>query len=66
MAKKTIPTSLSIKLASIIVHYEELNSPSGNPADQAAIDGLRGDPEVKAFMDAPENQIFFPRKLGLK
>ena len=61
--KQKPPSSLVIKLASIAVHFEELDSPKGNEEfDKGAIRGLLQDPEVRAFLDAKENAIYLPVK----
>jgi hypothetical protein len=52
--------SLSIKLASIVVHVEELLSPDGREADKNAILGLLADHEVRAFLEDPANRVYLP------
>ena len=54
--------SLTIKLACIAAHVEELLSPNGHEADREAIKGLLADPEVRAWLDDPKNAIFLPLK----
>ncbi len=41
--------TLLVKLTSLIVHYQELVSPSGHPMDKIEIEQLEKDPEVKAW-----------------
>lgn len=54
--------SLTIKLASIAVHAEELFSPDGHELDKGSIEGLLRDPEVRAFLDDPKNAVLLPLK----
>ena len=54
--------SLSIKLASIVVHVDELLSVDGREADKQAILGLLADREVRTFLDDPENRVYLPLK----
>lgn len=43
---------LQLKLASLVIHSQELRSPYGNEAfDGPAIDSILGDPEVEEFLD---------------
>lgn len=57
---------LLLKLASIVIHYEEWTSKQSDPVDKTAIDSLRQDPEVRAFLDNPSNAVFFPVKRGAR
>jgi len=41
--------SLLVKLGSIVVHVEELLSPSGHGYDKIALEQLLSDPEVKTW-----------------
>lgn len=54
--------ALTIKLASIAVHADELLSPEGHDFDRGAIVGLLADPEVRAFLDDPANRVYLPLK----
>jgi hypothetical protein len=54
--------SLLVKLASIAVHLEEARSAKGHHFDWTTIDSLLADPEVRAFLDAPENAALLPLK----
>ena len=54
--------ALLIALGSLIVHYEELTSPNGHPADKAAIDSLRNLPDVKEWFDIMTQKAFLPVK----
>lgn len=42
--------TITVKLASIAAHAEELVGPRGHPVDADAIRGLLADPEVAALM----------------
>lgn len=65
---KTLPnplqptTTLLVKLGSLIVHYEEMNSPGGHGFDKAAIDNLRADPEVAEWFAAMDKLAMLPKK----
>lgn len=54
--------ALTIKLASIAVHAEEMLSPTGHEFDRHAIDGLLLDAEVRALLDDPKMAVFLPVK----
>lgn len=54
--------SLWMKLGCIAVHAEELLSPDGHEFDREALRGLLQDAEVRRFLDAPKNKVYFPRK----
>ena len=56
------PTPLIVKLASIIIHYQELVSDDGSSFDQNAIDGLSEDPEVKECFEVLKNNALLPLK----
>lgn len=56
------PPSLLIKLGSIIVHYQELNSPSGHAFDKTTIDSLLEDVEVKNWMIEMDRLALLPKK----
>lgn len=45
-----IPVTLATKLASIVVHADELTSPHGHPWDKMALENLVHDPEVQAWV----------------
>lgn len=53
---------LTIRLASLAVHAEELLSENGCEADKAAIVGLLNDPVVREFLDDPKNKVLLPLK----
>jgi len=55
-------TTLLIKLASIAVHADEMLSPDGHHFDKEVIRSLLTDSEVRAFLDAKENQVYLPLK----
>jgi len=54
--------SLWLKLGCIAVHAEELISPDGHEFDKEALRGLLQDAEVRRFLDAPKNKVYFPRR----
>ena len=54
--------SLTIKLASIAVHAEELLSPDGREADREALRGLLVDPEVRVFLNDKAHAVYLPLK----
>lgn len=54
--------TLWLKLGCIAVHAEELISPDGHEFDKEALRGLLQDAEVRRFLDAPKNKVYFPRK----
>lgn len=64
MAKDVLkPTpQLLIKLGSIIVHQQELNSSDGHYMDKSALDSLLGDPEVIEWMKGMDKMAFLPVK----
>lgn len=51
-----------IKLASIAVHAEEMLSAGGHDFDRVAILSLLSDPDIRGFLDDPENAVFLPVK----
>ena len=53
---------LLIKLGSIIVHYQELNSKNGHHLDQSAIDSLENDPEIIEWFKEMDNDALLPKK----
>jgi len=53
---------LLIKLGSIIVHFQELNSSDGHYLDQAALDGLLNDEETVQWMKQMDDNAFLPKK----
>lgn len=53
---------LLIKLGSIIVHYEELNSPNGNKVDEAAIKGLMLNEDVIEWFKQMREMALLPVK----
>jgi hypothetical protein len=57
------PTAqLLIKLGSLIVHYQELNSTNGHSVDKSAIDTIEGDAEFKEWIDEMNKDSFLPVK----
>lgn len=56
------PLPLLVKLGSLIVHYQELNSPESHPYDQKAIDSLENDPEVVEWLKTMDQNGFLPKK----
>lgn len=54
--------SLTLKLACIAVHADELLSPDGCEADRGAIQGLLADPEVKLFLAHDYMRVLLPLK----
>lgn len=54
--------TLTIKLASIAAHAEELFSADGREADKGAILGMLQDPEVRSILDDPNMRVFLPVK----
>lgn len=60
-AMDVMPLTLSVKLASLVVHAQEMNSPSGTGYDQAALLSLADDDEVKAWV-AKIDPVFLPVK----
>lgn len=57
-----IPMALRIKLGSLIVHCEELLSPSGHEFDKHAIWTLLQDPDVVAFKEETAKMGVLPVK----
>ena len=53
---------LLIKLGSIIVHQQELQSANGHYMDKAALDSLLGDEDVKEWMKEMDGMAFLPVK----
>lgn len=66
--QRTVDDSLTpsfqvlVKLGSIVVHYQELNSPGGDPMDKKAIDTLESDPEVIEWLAKMTKLAFLPVK----
>jgi hypothetical protein len=54
--------SLLIKLGSVIVHQEELMSPKGHSFDKHALETVRNDPEVVAWLAQMTKMAFLPVK----
>ena len=54
--------SLLCKLGSIIIHTEELYSPSGHGFDKIALEGLLKDPEVILWIQAMDSMSLLPKK----
>lgn len=54
--------SLLIKLGSVIVHQEELMSPKGHTFDKHALETVRNDPEVVAWLAQMTKMAFLPVK----
>ena len=64
-----LPDSLTIKLASLVVHIEEFmqeTDPQTADFDLHAIKGLLLDPEVREFLDHPRNTALLPVKRSKK
>jgi len=57
----TVNTSTALKLASLVVHVEEMLSPDGREADRSAILGLLSDSEVRDFL-ASIDPVLLPVK----
>lgn len=53
--------SQAVKVASIVVHVQEALSAKGHAFDLTAIEGLLGDPEVKAWV-ATIPEVMLPVK----
>lgn len=51
---------LLIKLGSLIVHYQELNSKDGHALDKISIDALLNDGQVKEWLDGMDAMAFLP------
>lgn len=60
--KIAMPMPLRIKLGSLVVHCEELLSPSGHEYDKHAINTLLQDPDVRAFMEETAKMGVLPVK----
>ena len=54
--------SLLIKLGSVIVHQEEMISAKGHHFDKAALDTVRNDSEVIAWLEQMTKLAFLPVK----
>lgn len=54
--------NILIKLGSLVVHYEELNSPRGHHFDQGAIDTIMRDEELKEWFRQMNELAFLPVK----
>lgn len=52
MTNVELPMSKVIKLASLVVHVEEMLSPNGQAPDKYAVEALLADPEVQDFVEA--------------
>jgi len=50
------------KIASIIVHVEEMLSPKGHDYDKIALEQLLKDPEVVAWLQDLRKQALIPEK----
>lgn len=53
---------LLIKLGSLIVHYQELNSPNGHIFDKSAIETLENDNEVMEWLTQMDELALVPKK----
>ena len=51
MKMETIPMSLSVKLASLVVHVQEARSTAPHVFDAAACEHLANDTEVQEWID---------------
>lgn len=58
----TPSATLLIKLGSIIVHFEELITPTGHGYDKVALDSLLSDPEVVEWMEQMNAMAMLPVK----
>lgn len=54
--------TLLIKLGSIIVHFQELNSPDGHHFDKSTIDALLDNEDVKQWMEGMNKLALLPVK----
>ena len=54
--------SLLVKLGSIIVHFEEMNSSKGHHFDKHALDTLQSDPEVVNWFKQMNKMAMLPVK----
>jgi len=54
--------TLLVKLGSIIIHVEELTSPTGHHFDHAAFKTAMLDPEVVAWIAEMDKMAFLPKK----
>lgn len=57
-------TSLLCKLGSIVVHVEEMLSPSGHQFDKTALDQLLKDSEVREWISGMDKLAMLPVKRG--
>lgn len=55
-------TSVLAKLASIVVHVEEMTSDNGHEVDRIALETLLSDPEVQTFIRAGRTLAMVPEK----
>jgi hypothetical protein len=62
LAAFAMPMALRIKLGSLVVHCEELLSPSGHEYDKHAINTLLQDPDVRTFMEETGKMGILPVK----
>lgn len=60
--KIELPVTLRLKLGSLLIHCEEMLSPTGHTFDQHAIRGIVQDPEVVAFRDECAKMGILPVK----
>lgn len=56
--------ALLCKLGSILVHLDEHESAGGHAFDRVALDALRADPEVKAWLAELDGLSLLPKKRG--
>lgn len=56
------PASVLLKLGSIVVHADELMSPTGHQFDKVALDSLLKDPEVIDWLAQMDSMALIPRK----
>lgn len=54
--------SLLVKLGSIVVHVEEMESPDGHHLDKAALKTVLEDEEVKAWLEQMDAMALIPKK----
>lgn len=53
---------LLIKIGSLLVHYQEYNSPDGHHLDLSAIESLEKDPDLKEWLKQMTELALLPLK----
>jgi len=56
--------TLLIKLGSIIVHYKEFCSPTGNVIDKETVDAMLQQTDVKEWMEEMDRMALLPKERG--